>query len=157
MQAEVFTRRLAGELDAVPASGERRPLAVAGNHCQGTMFLDGSHLESPELERAIDEVARRLDGFYFGRFDVRYSDTEALRAGEGFRIIELNGVTSESTNVYDPSFGLIRAWRTLGRQWSLAYRIGAANRLRGHRVSSIAELYRAARRHYAGLPDGVAD
>ena len=46
---------------------------------------------------------------------------------------------------------------TLGRQWSLAFRIGAENRRRGHSVSSIAELYRAARAHYRGLPGAVSD
>jgi len=158
MQAGVFARRHAARLDDVPSAGERVSLAVSGNHCQGTMFLDGARLGTPALERAVDELARSLEGFYFGRFDVRFTDAERLMAGEGFRVVELNGVTSESTNVYDPSYGLLRAWRTLGRQWSLAYRIGALNRRRGHRPSSLAALVRAARRHYATLPaDRVSD
>jgi hypothetical protein len=122
------------------------------------MFLDGAQFETPALEQAIDALARSFDGFYFGRFDVRFTDPERFMAGEEFRIVELNGVTSESTNVYDPDYGLLRAWRTLGRQWSLAYRIGAANRRQGHRTSSVRALVRAARRHYALLPvDLVSD
>jgi pimeloyl-ACP methyl ester carboxylesterase/membrane protein DedA with SNARE-associated domain len=157
MQAGVFARRLAPEFDDVLPEGERRRLAVAGNHCQGTMFLDGSHLVTAELEQSIDAVAREYAGFFFGRFDVRYGDVRAFKKGDDYRIVELNGVTSESTDVYDPSFGLLRGYRTLGRQWGLAFRIGAENRRRGHHPSSIVALFRAARRHYRGFPDGVSD
>jgi membrane protein DedA with SNARE-associated domain len=157
MQSGVFARRLASELEDVLPEGERRRLAVAGNHCQGTMFLDGSHLVTAELEQSIDAVARAYGGFFFGRFDVRYGDVRAFKKGDDYRIVELNGVTSESTDVYDPSFGLLRAYGTLGRQWGLAFRIGSENRRRGHRPSSIAALFRAARKHYRGLPAGVSD
>ena len=112
------------------------------------MFLDGGRLLTPALERAIDRIARHTDGFFFGRFDVRYESEDALREGRGFKIIELNGVTSESTNVYDPSWSLWAAHKTLREQWTLAFRIGAANREAGHRASSPAQLVRAARSHY---------
>ncbi len=144
----IFTRRFADRLSEVPAKGQRMCLTLAGNHCQGTMFKDGGALLTPALERAIDGIARQHDGFFFGRFDVRYESEDALREGRGFKIIELNGVTSESTNVYDPSWSLWTAYRTLREQWSLAFRIGAANRASGHRTSSLAELVRAGRAHY---------
>jgi pimeloyl-ACP methyl ester carboxylesterase/membrane protein DedA with SNARE-associated domain len=152
MQIAVFTRRHAARLSEVPAEAERVPLAVAGNHCQGTMFLDGSSLITPELERAVDTIAKHYDGFYFGRFDVRYANEDELRTGRGFRILELNGVTSESTNVYDPDWSLPAAYGTLCRQWALAFRIGATNRKRGHRTSSIRALLGAAYKHYGNRP-----
>lgn len=153
MQAEVFLERLNGQARRVPAAGERVALAIAGNHCQGTLFRDGAHLCTPALERRIDEIARAAPGFCFGRFDVRYSDPAAFAAGRGFEVIELNGATSESTNVYDPEFSLVRAYVTLGRQWSLLFRIGAANRAAGARVSTCRELLTAIRRHYGrGVP-----
>ncbi len=150
MQAGVFARRHADRLEQVPAALERVSLAVAGNHCQGTMFLEGARLRTPELARTIDEIARAYAGFHFGRFDVRYASPAELMQGRGFKIVELNGITSESTNIYDPSFGLFAAYRTLARQWALAFRIGADNRRRGHAVSSITQLRRAARAHYGG-------
>lgn len=72
--------------------------------------------------------ARRFGGFFVGRFDVRYSDEAEFRAGRGFAIVELNGVASESTNLYDPAWPLWRAYRTLFRQWALLFRIRDANR-----------------------------
>src|SRR5690606_27368007 len=104
MQADLFLKRHDAERDRVLAEGETLRLAVAGNHCQGTMFLDGSDLITPEFERAVDEVASGFEGagLDFGRFDLRYTSDEELRAGRGFKIIELNGTMSESTNLYDP-------------------------------------------------------
>jgi hypothetical protein len=131
MQAKTFLARFADEKDRVLAAGEQLPLTVAGNHCQGTMFCDGAHLITPQLEQRIDEIARHFDGFLIGRFDVRYGSVEAFTAGNDLAIVELNGATSESTNIYDPSWSLLRAYRTLSRQWELLYRIGYSNRQRG--------------------------
>jgi len=141
LQADVFLARLA-DADRVPAAGETVRLGRAGNHCQGTEFRDGHHLRTPALEAAIERIARHLDGFHFGRFDVRYASPGALARGEGFAIVELNGVTSEATHIYDPDATLVAAWRTLMAQWSLAFEIGAANRARGHRPVGLSRLSR---------------
>ncbi len=148
MQADTFLTRHAADAARVLAAGERFPLALAGNHCQGTLFRDGAHLITPELEAAFDAVAKGFDGFYIGRFDVRYADPAEFRAGRGFAIVELNGATSESTNLYDPSWPLWRAYLTLMRQWALLFRTGAANRARGHEPVSVRELVRLVRAHY---------
>jgi membrane protein DedA with SNARE-associated domain len=140
MQAGTFLARHDGEKHRVLDAGERFRLAVAGNHCQGTMFRNGEHLITPELERTVDAIAKQFDGFFFGRFDVRYTDLERFKAGQDLAIVELNGVTSESTNIYDPTKSLAWAYRTLYRQWELLYRIGAANRQQGNRVPGVWEL-----------------
>lgn len=148
MQAAVFLERLGERAHSVPAAGERVVLATAGNHCQGTLFRDGGRLITPPLERAIDEIARGFEGFYFGRFDVRYSSEDELRAGRGFRIVELNGATSESTNIYDPSWSLLRAHATLFAQWRILFEIGAANRDRGVRPTPVRVLVRETLAYY---------
>lgn len=148
MQAQVFLTRHAADAQRVLRAGESFRLAMAGNHCQGTLFRDGSHLISPALEKKIDEIARTFDGFYFGRFDVRYTDPKRFVAGEDFVILELNGVTSESTNLYDPSFSLLQAYRILFRQWSLLFQIGAANRRMGRSSSSLRQVVADSIRFY---------
>lgn len=131
MQARVFLHRHGDRIKQVPAEGERVSLAISGNHCQGTMFTDGAALITPELEAVIDEISQHVDGFYYGRFDLRYTDPEELKAGRGFRIVELNGVTSESTNLWDPDKTLLRAYAILFEQWRLAYAVGDACRRNG--------------------------
>jgi membrane protein DedA with SNARE-associated domain len=142
MQAKTFLTRHDARRRQVPGDGERLPLALAGNHCQGTMFRDGGHLLTPELERRVDAIAREFPGFFIGRFDVRYSDPGNFRKGCDLAVVELNGATSESTNLYDPSWSLWRAYRTLFRQWSLLYRIGDANRRRGYAPAAVLALLR---------------
>lgn len=148
MQAATFLARMNGQAGTVLAAGQHLPLAIAGNHCQGTMFVDGAHLITPQLEASIDDIARRFDGFHFGRFDVRYSDPTDFAAGRGYLIIELNGVTSESTNLYDPEWSILRAYGVLFRQWGLLFAIGAANRRRGRPVSSLRAVIADSRAYY---------
>jgi membrane protein DedA with SNARE-associated domain len=158
MQAATFLARHGHDARRVLAPGELLSLALAGNHCQGTQFRDGAHLVTPELEAAFDEIAKHFDGFFVGRFDVRYSDMNEFRAGRGFAIVELNGVTSESTNLYDPSWSLWGAYYTLFRQWSLLFRIGAANCRHEIRPITPLDLLALLRAHYRGRAvDPLAD
>jgi len=148
-QAQVHLDRHADQLDRVPAAGERVELVDVGNHCRGTTFHDGRALATPALAARIDELARGLAGFYFGRFDLRAPSLEAFRAGRDLAVLEVNGVTSEATHVYAPGASLWAAWRTLCEQWRLAYEIGAENVARGARpVPLRALIERLAQRHH---------
>ena len=118
----------AGRLGDVLEEGERVELVELGTHCRGAIFLDGMRHRTPELERVFDEISRGFDGFWFGRYDVRTPDVEAFRRGEAFKIVELNGVTSEATHIYDPRHGLSPA---SGADRILARPIGAVI-TRGH-------------------------
>lgn len=158
MQAGKFFARHKDSLLRVLEAGERMRLAVAGNHCQGTLFRDGARLITPELEAAFDRIGRSMAGFHFGRFDVRYVSEEQFREGRGFAIIELNGLLSESTNIYDPSWPLRRAYATLMRQWSTAFKIGAAHRRAGVVPAGWGDIFRALAAHLrARKPDPLAD
>jgi membrane protein DedA with SNARE-associated domain len=158
MQARRFLTRHAADADRILEAGERFVLATAGNHCQGTMFRDGAHLLTPELERAVDAVVQKFHGFFIGRMDVRYSDLATFRAGGALAVVELNGATSESTNLYDPSWSLPAAYRTLFRQWALLFRIGDANRRQGHEVTGAWTFLRTVLDYYRSpRPNPVAD
>jgi hypothetical protein len=64
-------------------------------------------------------------------------------------VMELNGVTSEATAIYDARNGLFAAYRTLFDQWRLAFEIGAANRDRGVRTLGPLDLARLIARYRA--------
>jgi len=147
LQAGTFLARHRDVVGRVLPRGERFQLAIAGNHAQGTVFRDGRHLLTPALERRIDEIARACPGFFVGRFDIRYTDIEAFKAGADIGIVELNGATAESTNIYDPDSSLVDAYRQLFAQWSLVFEIGAANRAGGAPVSSKRRLLGLVRAH----------
>jgi len=138
--ARFHLRQNSDRLHEMPAAGQVVSLGDCGSHCRGARFYDAASLLTPALERAIDNIATRFDGFYFGRFDLRVPSRDAFARGEQMTILELNGVTSEVTHIYDPAVSLTAAYRALCEQWRLAFEIGAANAARGTRVWSIAEL-----------------
>lgn len=139
--ARFFLNQFQTRLEEVPALGETFTLAELGTHCRGALFLDGGSRRTPALEHVVDEVSRAFAGFHFGRYDVRAPSPEAFERGE-FTVIELNGLTSEATSIYDPRHSLLHGWRMLCRQWRHAYAIGAANRDAGARVWTLREVLR---------------
>jgi len=138
--ARTYFQAVGDRLLDVPAAGEAIQLIEIGTHCRGSIFLDGCEIKTEALENAIDELAREFAGFYFGRFDIRTPSLEDFRAGHNFKIVELNGVTSEATNIYDPRHSLLQAYRMLFAQWRLAFEIGAQNRALGFHPTSINKL-----------------
>ena len=130
--ARLYRERHKDHLDTVLEQGVDYPLTELGSHCRGALFLDGARLITPALTQRFDAIAKTFDGFFFGRFDVRATGgLEQFQSGEGFKILELNGVTSEATHIYHPGTPLVRAYRVLIEQWRIAFEIGAENRARG--------------------------
>ncbi len=142
LMTPVYTERFGERMAAVIPEGETIRLVQAGNHAQGCIFRDGAFLFSEALERRIDAISQAVDGFFIGRYDIRYASPEALRAGTDFQIVELNGAAAEATQVYDPDNRLRDAYRTLFEQWEIVFRIGAANRRLGVRPDSVGQLWR---------------
>lgn len=126
-----YLARFAGRREEILSQGQSLRLVEAGNHAQGCIFRDGARWWTPELEARIDEISQRIPGFFIGRYDVRFESESELRAGRGFRILELNGAAAEATSIYDERCSLRSAYATLFRQWELVFAIGAANRERG--------------------------
>jgi membrane protein DedA with SNARE-associated domain len=147
--AEKYLQRLGARQNEVLATGETQPLVQAGNHAQGCIFREGMHLNSPALENCIDEISRKVSGFFIGRYDIRFASEEDLRAGKNFSIIELNGAAAEATSIYDARNSLCSAYRTLFRQWDLVFAIGAKNRRRGCVPMTIFNCWRAWRNYSA--------
>ncbi len=139
--APLYLERNADRLDLVPSAGERIELTDIGNHCRGTVFHDGHALSTPQLAVAMDAIAGSFPGFYFGRFDLRCPSAQALAEGRDLQVIELNGVTSEATHIYEPGASLLAAWRTLFTQWRLAFEIARENVERGAVPTRLRDLF----------------
>ena len=98
-----------------------------GNHVRGAKFLDDSNLVDEELTNTIDSICKKVNGFYFGRLDIRYNDWKELKQGKNFSIIELNGSGSEPTHIYDPRHSVFWAWKEIAKHWKILYRISKLN------------------------------
>jgi membrane protein DedA with SNARE-associated domain/pimeloyl-ACP methyl ester carboxylesterase len=143
--AEKYFERNQKELDFVPKKGEHFRIVDIGTHSRGAIFLDGIQIRTVELEAKIDQICQGYKGFYFGRFDIRTPSIEEFKRGENFKIIELNGVTSEATSIYDRKNSLFSAYKTLFEQWRIAFEIGAENRANGIQPTKIVDLLKLLR------------
>lgn len=134
--APVYFARLKNQLNSIPQEKEIIFLSECGNHCQGAIFENGQRLITDTLTRKLDHIAKQIPDFYFGRFDVKYKSPDALKLGEEFEIVEINGAGSEATHIWDSKTSLIEAYKVLFRQWSLLFEIGA------HQISTQKNLYK---------------
>src|SRR3990172_2241200 len=105
--ARVYSNALKGRLWDIPEKAESVQLIEIGTHCRGSIFVDGVEIKTDAMEEAIDRLARGLNGFYFGRFDIRTASLADFQQGRNFKVVELNGVTSEATHIYDSRNSLI--------------------------------------------------
>jgi hypothetical protein len=147
--------RLAPRLDEVPASGATVRLVFVGNHCKGSTFRNGDEHVTEELTGAIDAIAHAIPDFHFGRFDLRFRSLPELRRGRGFTVIEINGVGSEATHIWDPRTGLIDAYASQFAHYREAFEIGRRMRAAGHRplgFMATLRLWRLQRRLMAAYP-----
>jgi hypothetical protein len=145
--SDFYLRKNSERIREVPAAGQEVQLVEIGTHCRGAIFLDGGDTITPDLEEVIDQIAKSFDGFFFGRFDIRVPSRQDFMAGRNMKIVELNGVTSEATHIYDPKLSLFDAYRVLFQQWRIAFEIGYLNCARGFRPASVAELLKATREY----------
>ena len=98
------------DLEQVPAEGEEVCLSFIGSHTMGCKFTDDTHWLTPALEKAIFKVFEAQPKFNFGRLDIKAESREAMLRGE-FVIIEINGVSSLPTHMFDPKYSLFEAYK----------------------------------------------
>ena len=145
LQLETFEIDYPDTLDAIPSKGENRILMQIGNHCRGTAFLNGNHLINNKLVNVFDSISRRIEGFYYGRFDIKCASIDDLYEGK-FVILELNGAASEPAHIYHPGFSILEAYKVLFHHWSIVYKISMANKKQGHKYMPANEFFAALRR-----------
>ena len=145
----VYYRRLPGEARGrIVSIAQTSYLEPNVFDTHDALFIDQRRLVTPVLEERIENLSRAHPGFFVGRFDVCAKTAEALSRGH-FEVIELNGVSSEPTYIYDRATPLVEALRALALQWRAAFQIGAANRAKGAAVTPLSTLLRLIAREHA--------
>ena len=138
LQIDRFEKEQPKLLQSVPAKGENILLEPIGNHIRGTKFINGNHLIDQALREAFRPVWEKLEGIFFGRFDLKCASLEALRRGE-FTVMEMNGVFSEPAHVYDPANRISDIYRDYYRHWRSMYQISKAQKQRGVKPATLQE------------------
>lgn len=136
------------DLDEILPNHEARILEPIGNHCRGTIFRDHGHLITPELTSVFDEICLQIDGFYYGRFDLRVKSIDDLLKGQHIQMMELNGLTSDPAHIFDPNARLRDALKIQWNNCKKSYQIAAYHLKHGATTTPIAELYRKAKKGF---------
>ena len=126
----------------VPLEGERVRLSVVSSSRVGGLYLDGSWAITPALTQAIDAVARDMRDFHVGRFDVKFAGLDALRGGQSFKIIEVNGAGSEAVHAWDPAHSIVRAYAIIFDKQRQMFELASRMRRLGHRPIGLVPLAR---------------
>lgn len=114
--------------DLILKKDEEKILNIIGNHSKGTQFINGNHLITSELENSIDNIAQQIPNWFYGRLDLKYNTFEELIALKELKIIEINGIISEPTHIYDSTkityFGALKELR---KHWGIMHKIATQN------------------------------
>ena len=128
---EILIPILNSKIDTVPKLEENVVLNVIGNHSKGTRFIDGNHLISKQLIQTIDTIKDQILGWNYGRIDLKFKSLKSLEKGEEFKILEINGIISEPTHIYDTSKNsYLDAIKSIADHWKILYRIATKNHFR---------------------------
>lgn len=131
LQWDALQEKFSDQLDHVLPPGQSLELISIGNHALGTKFLDGGYLINEKLTAEMDNISRQVDGFYYGRFDLRCASIQDLYAGR-FCVMELNGCGAEPAHIYHPGFSLWQAQKVLFNHWRTIFDIARLNADQGY-------------------------
>lgn len=134
---QLYMPRIKGREQEVLPAGESVSLLFAGNHCKGSIFRDGRPDITPALTDRINAIMLDIPDFHFGRIDLKVASPEAMKRGEDFQIIEINGVGSEAIHIWDRRTTLVEAYRTQFYHYRQTFLIGAAKKKQGWKSSGI--------------------
>ncbi len=131
--AKIYFQKNSSKLNQTIPKGDFQ-ICKTGNHCQGAIFEDGIvDIKDKTLEKLI-EIFSSVEGFEFGRADIKFKDENSLNNGKDFKILEFNGSEAESTHIYDRKNSIFYAYKTLWKQWDNLFLIAKKNKLSGMKV-----------------------
>lgn len=128
LQIPALSKAYGSKLQEVLPEGKETILVPYGNHARGAKFVNISHLVDEQLTETIHSICCQVNGFYYGRMDIRFNTWEELKQGKNFSIIEINGAGSEPTHIYDPKHSIFFAWKEIIRHLKILYTISKLNR-----------------------------
>jgi len=138
LQLEVLEENMPELMALIPSKDEIKELVPFGNHCRGAKFLNGNHLINEQLVESFDRIASNIEGFYFGRFDLKCKSYEELNRGK-VKIMELNGAGSEPGHIYHPGTSIFKAYSSIFDHLHALFQISKINNQLGVSYLSIRE------------------
>jgi len=128
---EEMEHRHGHRFNRVIPSGEIFYLSYAGNHNRGAHFTNLHREIDEQLHKVFDELSHYTDKFYYGRYDIKTTSIEDMKAGKNFLILEFNGCGAEPNHIYDCGMSIWKAYGTILHHWKALYKISRYNHKNG--------------------------
>ena len=141
--SKLYFKRHENVLESIIPDKKAFRLVFAGSHCRGSVFRNGNNYITDKLRQSFDDISADIEGFYYGRFDVRFKNIDTLMLGEDFRIMEINGASSEATHIWDRDTKFNEIYKTLFYQYKTLFHIGNINRKQGYKTPGLWALLKA--------------
>lgn len=130
-QIDRLQQKMPEKLQQIPAQAEEVMIEPIGNHCRGTEFINRNDLIREEIHAVFDRISTPIQGFHYGRFDLKVQSIDDFYAGKNLKIMELNGVSSEPAHIYDANYKLLQAYKDILYHWHLIWEIYVQNKKLG--------------------------
>lgn len=111
-------KRLAEDLDSVPANGQKVILDYIGNYSRGAKFHSKMEYVSEEMSSMLSSLFQKADGLNFFRIDLKSNSVEDFLRGD-FKVLEINGMKSEPLHIYDDESSFLDNSRIIREHWSI--------------------------------------
>ncbi|WP_340064776.1 hypothetical protein [Ascidiimonas aurantiaca] len=122
-----YLKKHASRLHEVPEAGHEVRITDVASRGTGVLFKNYNHLYSEKLVSVFDRISKPVNGFYYGRYDIKVNSFEELQRGENIKILELNGVNGQPIHCYDPEFSKAQFIKEMKKHWDIIYNISTAN------------------------------
>lgn len=129
------------DIEIVLRKGEKLPLEYIAHRNRQCIFRNYNHINCPELLATFSKISDQIDGFYFGRYDVKANSVSDLISGKNIKILEINGVGSQPIHIFDPAYSFLKTYWDLSSHWKLIYKISRENQKRGFHPIPLKKLY----------------
>jgi hypothetical protein len=121
---------------------EVRVIEKIGNHCRGTVFRNATKIDKTKTAEAMDKILKDFEGFNYGRFDLKVKSIADLYEAKNIKVLELNGVNADAAHIFDPNYGLFKAYRDVAWHWKRLSDIAHHNATLGYISCSFKALWK---------------
>lgn len=122
-RASILEDRFKEQWHQIMPKGKELLVEPIGNHNRGTTFLDAREHKSKEMLDWVVNSLQNLQGFDYGRIDLKLKNWNAFKENNGIKILEINGVNSEPIHIYDPNCSIWSAYKSIFNHMHIIYQL----------------------------------
>lgn len=139
--------------NVIPA-GEIFKLAWVANLSRGGTMVNIEDQKDDQLLQVFDGLSHYSNQLFYGRYDIKCTSVEDLKAGKNFSILEFNGTGAEPHHMYHNGNNLLQAFQIIMFHWKVMFSIARYHNKKGVPYKTLREGLRftkTSNRHFNHL------